>query len=150
MVYFIYVLKFSKYCFCEVRQKFVGPQIMYLIIIVFVYHIECYCIVVNGLFGIRQLFYVLYVTNFPQERLTQRRLCFLRFNNTIVLVAGIYHSIAIEPKDCFGNVAAISQSKLDMEIRKVNLDSQCILVCSLMFELAEWSYWTHGQSRVLC
>ena len=45
---------------------------------------------------------------------------FLRFNNTIVLIAGIYHSIAIEPKDCFGNVTIINQSKLDVKIRKVN------------------------------
>ena len=44
---------------------------------------------------------------------------FLRFNNTIVLIAGIYHSIAIEPKDCFGNVTAINQCRLDVEIRKV-------------------------------
>ena len=47
------------------------------------------------------------------------KMVLLRFNNTIVLIAGIYHSIAIEPKDCFGNVTAINQSKLDVEIRKV-------------------------------
>lgn len=51
--------------------------------------------------------------------LDSEKTLFLRFNNTIVLIAGIYHSIAIEPKDCFGNVAAISQSKLDIEIKKV-------------------------------
>ena len=44
---------------------------------------------------------------------------FLRFHSTIVLKAGFYHSIAIEPKDCYGNPASIDQSKLDIEIRKV-------------------------------
>ena len=44
----------------------------------------------------------------------------LRFNNTIVLIAGIYHTIAIEANDCFGNTATVDQSKLDIEIRKVN------------------------------
>ena len=44
---------------------------------------------------------------------------FLRFHSTIVLKAGFYHSIAIEPKDNYGNPAAIDQSKLDIEIRKV-------------------------------
>lgn len=45
---------------------------------------------------------------------------FLRFSNTIVLIAGLYHTIAIEAKDCFGNNATVDQSKLDIEIRKVN------------------------------
>ena len=44
---------------------------------------------------------------------------FMRFHSTIVLKAGFYHSVAIEPKDYYGNPAAIDQSKLDIEIRKV-------------------------------
>lgn len=52
---------------------------------------------------------------------------FLRFHSTIVLKAGFYHSIAIEPKDCYGNPAAIDQSKLDIEIRKVKLGSLCYI-----------------------
>jgi len=44
---------------------------------------------------------------------------FLRFNNTIVLIAGVYCTIAIEANDCFGNTATVDQSKLDIEIRKV-------------------------------
>ena len=61
--------------------------------------------------------------------LDSEKTVFLRFNNTIVLIAGIYHSIAIEPKDCFGNVTAIDQSKLDIEIRKVTLNNMCIIMC---------------------
>ena len=49
-----------------------------------------------------------------------RKTVFLRFHSTIVLKAGFYHSIAIEPKDCYGNPAAIDQTKLDIEIRKVS------------------------------
>ena len=52
--------------------------------------------------------------------LDSEKTVFLRFNNTIVLIAGIYHSIAIEPKDSFGNVTEIDQSEFDIEIRKVN------------------------------
>ena len=59
--------------------------------------------------------------------LDSEKTVFLRFNNTIVLIAGIYHSIAIEPKDCFGNVTAIDQSKLDIEIRKVTHNNMCIM-----------------------
>ena len=49
-----------------------------------------------------------------------KKTVFLRFHSTVVLKAGFYHSIAIEPKDCYGNTAAIDQSKLDIEIRKVS------------------------------
>ena len=35
---------------------------------------------------------------------------FLRFHSTIVLNAGFYHFVAIEPKDYHSNPAAIDQS----------------------------------------
>ena len=73
--------------------------------------------------------------------LDSEKTVFLRFNNTIVLIAGIYHSIAIEPKDSFGNVTTIDQSKLNIEIRKVNepLLHMCMMCLRLKFVSIEWS-----------
>lgn len=44
---------------------------------------------------------------------------FLQQSNTIVVTAGLYYSMEIIPKDCFGNVAIITQRHLTAEIRKV-------------------------------
>ena len=75
------------------------------------------------------MFYVNVLLILSTGVLDSEKTLFLQFNNTIVLVADIYHSIAIEPKDCFGNATAIDRSKLDVEIRKVNIDECVFCVC---------------------
>ena len=46
---------------------------------------------------------------------------FLQQSNTIVVTAGLYHSMEIIPKDSFGNIAIIAQKYLTAEIRKVHV-----------------------------
>ena len=62
----------------------------------------------------------MHVRNWFTGKIDSQKTVFLQFHSTIVLKAGFYHSIAIEPKDCYGNPATIDQSKLDIEIRKVS------------------------------
>ena len=50
---------------------------------------------------------------------------FLQQSNTIVVTAGLYHSMEIIPKDCFGNVAIITQKYLTAEIRKASVVDKC-------------------------
>ena len=47
------------------------------------------------------------------------KIVFLQFHSTIVLKSGFYYSVAIKPKDHYGNPTAIDLSKLDTEIKKV-------------------------------
>ena len=67
------------------------------------------------------------VINWLIGEIDSQKTVFLQFHSTIVLKAGFYHSIIIEPKDCYGNPAAIDQSKLDIEIRKVS-HRICIII----------------------
>ena len=69
--------------------------------------------------------YTYWIYNWFTGEIDSAKTVFLRFHSTIVLKAGFYHSIAIEPKDCYGNPVAIDQSKLDIEIRKVRVGSLC-------------------------
>ena len=74
-------------------------------------------------FLISYIFLHIFWTYWFTGEIDSAKTVFLRFHSTIVLKAGFYHSIAIEPKDCYGNPAAIDQSNLDIEIRKVRLGS---------------------------
>ena len=72
------------------------------------------------------------IINWLTGEIDSQKTVFLQFHSTIVLKAGFYHSITIEPKDCYGNPAAIDQSKLDIEIRKVShIYVIYILFCAL-------------------
>lgn len=60
-----------------------------------------------------------YSTCIPIGSVDPSKTVFLQQSNTIVVTAGLYHSMQIIPKDTYGNPANICQDYLTAEIRKV-------------------------------
>lgn len=78
----------------------------------------CYCAIYISQFLVdSSLFLSLFLS---LGQVDASKTVFLEQSNTIVVTAGLYHSMQVIPKDRFGNSANIIQDLLTAEIRKVS------------------------------